>query len=165
MDANSVKISNELVINDSNRKIKITNEIIELFKRYMQIGEEHEAGGILIGREDANNGNLVIEYATFPMKYDIRKRYRFYRKDKGHIEYYNKIYKDSDGIYAYIGEWHTHPENEPVPSIMDKINWKRILNKKGNGELFNIIVGAKKIRVWKCHDKNKINLIEDREVK
>ncbi len=165
MNVNFARKSNNIILNDSGRKVKITEEVINLFNRYRQTGKECEAGGILIGREDKNNGNLIVEYATYPMKKDIRKRYRFFRKDEGHIEYYNKIYKENNGIYAYIGEWHTHPENEPSPSIIDKNNWKRILNKKGEGELFNVIVGIEKIRIWKCHNGNKINLIEEKEVK
>ena len=78
MNVNFVKKSNDIVLNDSGRKVKITEEIINLFKRYRQVEKEPEAGGILIGREDKNNGNLIIEYATYPMGKDIRKKYRFY---------------------------------------------------------------------------------------
>lgn len=153
MNVNFAIKSNNIILNDSERKVKITEEVINLFNRYKQNGKECEAGGILIGREDKNNGNLIIEYATYPLEKDIRKRYRFYRKDKGHIDYYNKIYKENNGIYAYIGEWHTHPEKFPTPSLIDKKNWKKIWNKKGNGDLFNIIVGTKEIRIWKCNLK------------
>ena len=165
MNVNFVKDFNEIVLSDSGRKLKFTEEIIKMFESYRQVGKEPEAGGILIGREDKNNGNLIIEYATAPMKKDIRKRYRFYRKDEGHTEYYNKIYKENNGIYAYVGEWHTHPENEPSPSLIDKNNWKKVLNKKGEGELFNVIVGIKKIRIWKFYNRNKINLVGEKEVK
>lgn len=153
MSVNFVENSNDIVFNDSVRKIKITENITNLFKQYIQDGKEPESGGILIGREDKNNGNLIIEYATYPMKKDIRKRYRFYRKDKGHIEYYNKIYKENNGIYAYVGEWHTHPENIPEPSFIDKKNWKKIWNQKEDGDLFNVIVGTKEIIIWKCNLK------------
>ena len=78
MSVNFVENSNDIVFNDSVRKIKITENITNLFKQYIQDGKEPESGGILIGREDKNNGNLIIEYATYPMKKDIRKRYRFY---------------------------------------------------------------------------------------
>ena len=165
MNVSFVKEFNEIVLSDSGRKLKFTEEIIKMFESYRQVGKEPEAGGILIGREDKNNGNLIIEYATAPMEKDIRKRYRFYRKDEGHIEYYNKIYKENNGIYAYVGEWHTHPENEPSPSLIDKNNWKKILNKKGEGELFNVIVGIKKIRIWKFYNRNQINLAGEKEVK
>lgn len=153
MNVNFARKPNNIILNASGRKVKITEEVIKLFNRYRQTGKECEAGGILIGREDKNNGNLIIEDATYPLKKDIRKRYRFYRKDKGHIDYYNKIYKENNGIYAYIGEWHTHPEKFPTPSLIDKKNWKKIWNKKGNGDLFNVIVGTEEIRIWKCNLK------------
>lgn len=87
MDVNFVKKTNEITLNDSGRKIKITEEILSLFEKYRQVGKKTEAGGILIGREDKNTHNLIIEYATYPLKEDIRKRCRFYRKDKGHIDF------------------------------------------------------------------------------
>ena len=153
MNVNFVKEIDKIVLMDSGRKLKFTEGIIKIFENYRQVGKEPEAGGILIGREDKNNGNIIIEYATSPMENDVRKRYRFYRKDEGHIDYYNKIYKESNEIYAYIGEWHTHPEEFPTPSLIDKKNWKKIWNKKNNGDLFNVIVGTKEIRIWKCNLK------------
>ena len=74
MDVNFVKKTNEITLNDSGRKIKITEEILSLFEKYRQVGKKTEAGGILIGREDKNTHNLIIEYATYPLKEDIRKR-------------------------------------------------------------------------------------------
>ena len=52
-----------------------------------------------------------------------------------------------------MGEWHTHPENIPEPSLIDKKNWKKIWNQKEDGDLFNVIVGTKEIRIWKCNLK------------
>lgn len=165
MDVNFAKKNNGITLNDSGRKIKITEEILNLFERYRQVGKKTEAGGILIGREDKDTHNLIIEYATFPLKEDIRKSFRFYRKDKGHLDFYNKIYNENNGIYAYVGEWHTHPEKFPTPSLIDKNNWKKIWYKKGNGDLFNVIVGTEEIRVWKCNGRNKISLIQEMEIK
>ena len=65
------------------RSIKISDEVLELFNRYRQLKKNDcEAGGILIGRENIDSGNLIIEYATEPYKRDKRTRYSFIRKDK-----------------------------------------------------------------------------------
>lgn len=143
----------EIVINESGRKIKFTEDVLKIFTKYIQIDDTLEAGGILIGREDKNNGNLIVEYATYPLKKDIRKRYEFLRKDIGHITFYNKLYKENGGIYAYIGEWHTHPQDYPIPSDKDEKNWKKIWKQKKENDFFNMIVGIKGIRIWKCNEK------------
>ena len=153
MNVNSVKENNEIIIENNSRKIKITNNIIEVFQKYRQINDEFEAGGILIARENKYTNNLIIEYATYPFKEDIRKKYRFYRKDIGHINYYNYIYNKNNGIYAYIGEWHTHPEDYPNPSSIDIRNWKKIWKENKEKDLINIIVGIKQIGIWKCNEK------------
>ena len=38
-----------------------------------------------------------------------------------------KIRKDTDYKYYYIGDWHTHPEKNPTPSWIDKKSYKKTL--------------------------------------
>ena len=57
----------------------------------------------------------------------------------------NKIFKDSKGKKIYLGEWHTHPEDYPTPSGLDK---KSILEQiRGNilnsETIFMLIIGRK----------------------
>lgn len=148
----------ELTFIDNDIKIKITDSVLSILKKYIQDEKANEAGGILIAREDNDNGNIIIEYATEPLKNDKREKFRFYRKDRGHIEFYNKIYHENNKIYAYIGEWHTHPEDYPNPSFLDKYNWKKNCNKKSRNELYNIIIGRKEIKMWKIKKNEVINL-------
>lgn len=149
----------ELTFIDNDIKIKITDNVLSILKKYIQDEKANEAGGILIAREDNDNGNIIIEYATEPLKNDKREKFRFYRKDRGHIEFYNKIYRENNKIYAYIGEWHTHPEDYPNPSFLDKYNWKKNCNKKSRNELYNIIIGRKEIKMWKIRKNEIINLL------
>lgn len=107
-----------------------------------------EAGGILIGRENAGNTNLVIEYITEPMSKDKRSRYRFLRQDTGHIDFFEKLYNENEGIYGYIGEWHTHPENIPHYSFIDSNNWRRIGKKIKSEKQYHLIVGIQEIGIW-----------------
>ena len=148
MNVNFVKKSNDIVLNDSGRKVKITEEIINLFKRYRQVEKEPEAGGILIGRENAGNTNLVIDFITEPMPEDQRYRYKFLRKDTGHINFFQKLYSENEGIYRYIGEWHTHSENIPHYSFIDSYNWKRIGKEMKSKQQYHIIVGIQEIGIW-----------------
>lgn len=138
-----------VIIESDNRKIKIRNEVLQGICNYIQT--EHsdiEAGGILIGRENRGNQNIVIEYSTEPMKEDIRSRIRYFRKDSGHVEYYKKLYDENNEIYAYYGEWHTHPEDNPSYSFVDWENWKSIAKKDPKGIQYHIIAGRKSFVMW-----------------
>lgn len=138
-----------IIIDCKNRKIKFCDEIIETMHRFIQWNRsDEEAGGIIVGRENLGNDNLILEYITSPMENDIRTRTRFTRKDLGHLNYYKQLYIDHNGIYAYFGEWHTHPEDIPHYSILDLNNWKRIAKDDPKNIQYHIIVGRRQLRLW-----------------
>lgn len=138
-----------MVVQNENRKIKICNSTLLIMKKYLQKkNRDYEAGGILIGRENAGNTNLVIEYITEPMSKDKRCRHKFLRQDIGHIDFFEKLYNENEGIYAYIGEWHTHPEKIPHYSFIDANNWRRIGKKMKSEKQYHVIVGIQEIGIW-----------------
>ena len=143
-------VDDSIILEKHDRHIKICNKVLLILKKNMQSGKENcEAGGVLIGRENISNSNLIVEYVTEPMKGDRRSRNRYYREDKGHIEFYKKIYDKNGGVYAYVGEWHTHPEAIPQYSYLDLKNWKTIGKEAGKGNIhLHIIVGYDAIRIW-----------------
>lgn len=51
---------------------------------------------------------------------------------------------------AYLGSWRTHPEFDPTPSSVDRIDWAQAVSQdRYEGDcLFFLIVGTKKIRGW-----------------
>lgn len=135
----------------NNVEIKICSSVLEVMERYIQYGVKSlEAGGVLIGKENISNNNIIIKYITEPYVGDKRKYSRFIRKDKKHIDIFKEIYKSSNGIYRYIGEWHTHNEGVPNYSYMDLKNWRKITKESPEStENYHIIVGSKAIRIWK----------------
>ena len=140
-----------IIIELENTKIKIDDSVVNLINHYKQLNRKDcEAGGILIGRENKESGNIIIEYATEPYDKDKQTRTSFHRKDKKHIEFYKKLYEDYNGIYAYVGEWHTHPEDYPSYSFIDINNWKKISksNKDKEKRYYHLILGVKEIRIW-----------------
>jgi integrative and conjugative element protein (TIGR02256 family) len=140
-----------ITIELENKKIKIDDSVVNLISHYKQLEEKDcEAGGILIGRENKESGNLIIEYATEPYGKDKRTRISFHRRDRKHIEFYNTLYEKYSGIYAYVGEWHTHPENYPSYSSTDIKNWRKIskINADKQKIYYHLILGNKEIRVW-----------------
>lgn len=139
-----------MVIHDKDRNLKFCNNTLQLMRKYVQKeNKSNEAGGILIGRENAGNTDLIIEFVTEPMPKDRRSRCRFMRKDTGHIQFFEKLYNENAEIYGYIGEWHTHPEFIPHYSSIDLKNWRKIGKKMKTGIQYHLIVGIQEIGVWK----------------
>ena len=135
-------------------KIKICDEVTKAILKYVQYGRnDTEAGGIIIGRENLGNSNIILEFITEPMGDDIRTRTSYIRKDLGHIEYYNRLYFENNGVYAYYGEWHTHPEDFPNYSIIDLINWNKIARHDPKGVQYHLIAGRKAVVIWEMRKK------------
>lgn len=138
-----------MVIENNDRKIKFCDNTLKIMKKYIQAGHKSfEAGGILIGRENCGNSNLIIEFVTEPMPSDRRSRCRYLRKDTGHIQFFEKLYAENNGIYGYIGEWHTHPENIPHYSFIDFNNWKKIGKEMKSDFQYHVIVGIQEVGIW-----------------
>lgn len=118
--------------------------------KYRQVRwTDTEAGGILIGRILEEDNNMIIDDVSEPMPTDRRKRTRFSRKTDGHQEYMNDAFEREKGCCFYFGEWHTHPERTPVPSSIDREEWKRLLNLEFESKcLFFLIVGIAELKVW-----------------
>lgn len=140
-----------ITINLNHKKIKISDDVIKIMTSYMQLDKKDcEAGGILIGRESKETGNIIIEHATKPYKKDKRSRHFFHRRDKSHVDFFNNLYVKYNNIYGYIGEWHTHPEDFPNYSGIDLNNWNKIskMNEDKEKIYYHIIVGNREVRVW-----------------
>lgn len=147
---------NVMVIQETGRKIKIEEQILETIQSYLQTSiTRGESGGILIGREEIASGNLIIDHCTAPMARDKSSRFRFTRKDTEHITYYEKL-NDPNPIYAYVGEWHTHPEAVPHYSCIDENNWETICKDEKTPEVqYHLIAGTTAFRVWRCSSSGK----------
>lgn len=155
----AVENNMSITVESEGRKIKVDSKIVELMNSYKQLtSRDCEAGGILIGRENKNTRNLIIEYATEPYEKDKRTRSSYIRKDKRHMQIFNELYNENNSIYAYVGEWHTHPEEYPNYSSVDINNWKQIakINQDKDKVYYHVIVGTNEIRMWKYQHGLKI---------
>lgn len=156
-----IGVSNGITRIVNNRKIKICHNITHTLFEYIQKDFfSKEAGGILIGKENKSNENIIINNITVPMPKDERKHNRFIRKDRGHIRLFENLYKESDETLRYIGEWHTHSEAIPDFSCIDLKNWKKIC-KASNvyDNYYHIIVGYEAIRIWEINNTFQVRLI------
>lgn len=140
-------------------RVQFKAKVLETMLRYRQTRpKDTEAGGILLGRLIIDSDDIVIDHATTPKKRDIRTRTRFIRDQMSHQRIVDRAWRCSLYTCHYLGEWHTHPENDPVPSKQDLRNWNRIMAKSvlDYDVLFFVIVGIRTIRIWEGNVKDRI---------
>jgi len=114
---------------------------LEAFSQHVQASDDDcEAGGLLLG--SVHGAHLLIEQATTPTAWDKRFRYLFERMPFGHETVALSRWMASQGTVRYLGEWHTHPENYPHPSGLDRSEWNRLSAKRRDRRaMLAVIVG------------------------
>jgi integrative and conjugative element protein (TIGR02256 family) len=141
-------------------KVSINSSIINLFEKFKQSSKkDNESGGILLGQVKGNN--VYILKASIPNKFDKSSRYSFEcNKDAAQI-IIDYEFKNGDNKTIYLGEWHTHPEDIPNPSSIDKamIKDQYFKNKINEPFLILLIQGLKELYVA-LYDGNCIEKIE-----
>ena len=85
-----------------------------------------EFGGLLIGNYSDDFKTVFIEETILPKKYKSSK-YSFERGAEGVKETLEKYYY-AEHRMIYVGEWHTHPDNLPIPSSTDIKALEKIAN-------------------------------------
>ncbi len=126
--------------------IKISEEVFEKMKSFIQ-DENHkpEAGGILIGHYLEDN-NYSITDVSSPSELDKSSRFNFTRSKKNAQKIINKIFKDSKGKKIYLGEWHTHPEDHPQPSSLDRSEWTLLAaQRRDKRPVLAVIIGRRSL--------------------
>jgi len=108
-----------------------------------------ESGGVLLGRHIVNTKNIVVDRVTTPMPADRQARFRFFRSRNAHQQVIDQVWQESKETCTYLGEWHTHPESVPTPSLVDQFDWRRkLMFDRFSEHLFFVIVGTYELRVW-----------------
>lgn len=130
--------------------VSIRESIFEIQKSH---DFKTETGGILAGVYDKENCCLRITDMSFPSPEDVRGRLLFYRKSQGHQEFMDGLWETSNYTKAYVGEWHTHDQEEPIPSHVDKRTWRRIAKQNNNfNDCLFMIIGKKVAVVWRVEN-------------
>lgn len=106
-----------LKCNDIGLNLVLSDILVE---KLYSIGIKHyprEFGGLLIGHYSEDMKTCYITETILPKKYKSSK-YSFERGKEGLEEKLQEFY-DKEPKLIYIGEWHTHPDNLPIPSSTD----------------------------------------------
>lgn len=127
--------------------INFAEPVIDAFERHVQAREtDAEAGGLLLGT--VHGSNIAVCEATEPTNWDKRLRSFFERLPFGHAAIARARWGASGGLVRYIGEWHTHPQDYPVPSSLDRIEWTKLAHRRADGRsMLAVIVGRKSLHV------------------
>jgi len=136
------KVEIPMIFKHGEKDVVFTSEVISLFEKYKQIEKkQHESGGILLGK--IYNDLIIIDNISEPSKEDKSGRYYFYRDVKKAQKITEKAWQDSNGERIYVGEWHTHPEDIPTPSVDDNKLIKDMLkySRMEIDFLFMVIIG------------------------
>ncbi len=95
-----------------------------------------EAGGIFIGSH--RGPHVEIAACTTPLPRDVRRPTSFDRKDAGHQAVALAAWQRSGGTDTYVGEWHTHPVDDPTPSALDLRTWRAVMSRVADPVVFLI---------------------------
>ena len=127
--------------------VNFDDKVLDVFLQNIQrLGSSAEAGGLLLG--EVRGWHLNIVYATFPTDNDLRSRYSFERLPQGHAEIAQTMWSDSRGTVRYLGEWHSHPQDIPIPSEIDCSEWRRLAyQRKDKRPFLAVIVGRTGLHV------------------
>ena len=146
--------------NQQGHKFEISLGVVGQMAQFIQrLPGTQEAGGVMLGRFIIGTEDVVVDKITRPMSEDIQHKFRYFRSRRLHQAIITDEWETSGGTCNYLGEWHTHPEPYPKPSIIDKAGWKkRLINDKFDSEnLYFVIVGIEKIEAWQGYRK-KLNI-------
>lgn len=145
------QVYHRMVFSRQNRSIVFGAEALSVMERFKQKKRRDlEAGGVLLGRYIEGTFDKAVDEVTGPLSGDERSRFGFYRDAVAHQNYLNKRFYESKGTCHYLGEWHTHPQAIPVPSVIDLNDWRKRLVKDviPSETVCYVIVGIDEIRVW-----------------
>jgi len=136
--------SPELTFKDENgHLIVIMPTVLRQLLCYRQTASRSkEAAGVLIG--ECRGPHFVIQRISEPGPGDKRACVSVDRCGSHHQAAVDSAFDQSGGTLQYLGEWHTHPEDSPSPSHIDKSSWRK--NIVCNSPKILIIVGRK--RIW-----------------
>ncbi|MDP3659569.1 Mov34/MPN/PAD-1 family protein [Phenylobacterium sp.] len=135
---------------DGSLLLNFSDDVRSVFERNVQVGDLPESGGVLLGT--VHERGLLVTVATTPTRLDRQLRYLFERLPFGHRAVAKRKWRQSAGTTRYIGEWHTHPQDIPVPSSIDLDEWRKLAKKRADKRpLLAVIVGRHGLHVELAH--------------
>lgn len=132
-------VDKELVFQAQDKSLVVISvDVTNTLLSYRQLSDSSkESAGVLIG--ERRGVHIIIKTLSEPTRWDIRSRFMVDRVSKHHQQAVDNAFKKSNGEWHYLGEWHTHPEDAPKPSMTDYTSWHK--NLKSSEPFILIIAG------------------------
>lgn len=141
-------------------KVKISELIIQNLIEICNLSDREQCG-IFLG--EINSENIIVEKIIHDKSSKHKTRFSSIRYTKVIYPDYKKYISENE-IYDYIGEWHTHPSGNSVPSKNDNKAMRALLNEpkyRSPQELIlGIVSSAENLRIflYKYKKKQKLEL-------
>lgn len=138
-----------------------TDDVLDFFKKHKQTGIcSKEYGGQLFARFDGDE--IIVEHVTGLRGGDKRGRFYFFPLRKSEQKEIDEMFESK---FHFIGDWHTHPQNIPLPSHDDLASMEdAFTNSKHELQAFVMVIIGKDDfpgGIWvSIHSRNEYKRVE-----
>lgn len=115
-------------------------------QRQLSVGAV-ESAGLLIGRYETENV-IWLDGITKPKPSDYATPSYFKLDDAAHQLELIQTYNESEATRSYFGTWHTHPQDHPIPSKLDKKDWRKHVKDNKDRHLIFVIIGRQSVKLF-----------------
>lgn len=118
-------ICHAILIAPNMARFWIPNTLLTEMKVLATFSDPMETGGMLLGYV-ADNMDVVVSAIIGPGPNSSHSRYTFVPDAAYQQAELDRHYRATDGLETYLGDWHTHPGGQCIPSREDKRTLARI---------------------------------------
>lgn len=119
--------------------IEVRPAVVAMLRAYRQRPRAAERGGVLAGCR-LGPRRWAITHASPPSARSLAGLFWLRRDRRDAQRFINRVFAETHGAVNYLGEWHTHPEPDPIPSGHDRRMLDDLL---GSSRLeINFLLGA-----------------------
>jgi len=128
-------------------RVVVHPDALRVFHEHRQIGALPERGGLLLGEIHENGTVLFVSCASVPGAEDRSSRFSWNRDQDRANRIIREKWEQSNGLINYLGEWHTHPQDDPRASCVDMATMFRLVRRKTlvTQGLLMVIVGRESV--------------------
>ena len=136
-----------IFFSDGIRRLQLPGRALDRLCAYERQSGRVELGGILLGQAFCHHDEVV--HVCAPSRDDVPGLFSFLRRKRPAQRKISRAWSKSGGHLIYLGEWHTHPGSEALPSGVDRRMIKRALRRtRMEIEYLYLIIAGKEGSCW-----------------
>jgi integrative and conjugative element protein (TIGR02256 family) len=127
-------------------QLLLPSQLIRRLQRELRRAGRREIGGLLMGEHVRDEVFRIVDVSV---QRTGGSQACFIRHPKDHEKQLKKFFGRTGGDYArfnYLGEWHSHPTFEPIPSRTDLCTMQSMVEDPDVGVNFLVLLVCKKAR-------------------